>query len=78
MKAEQLIESYVYEVVRKLPQRQRSDVAAELGALLREELAKPGRRPRWRTLRGGCVDAAQWLRSARRRRRRLSADVYHH
>ncbi len=39
MEAEQLIESYVYEVVRQLPQRQRSDVAAELGALLREELA---------------------------------------
>jgi hypothetical protein len=38
MNAEQLIDSYVSEVVAKLPRRQRADVAAELGALLREEL----------------------------------------
>jgi hypothetical protein len=45
MKAEQLIDSYVYDVVRRLPQRQRSDVAAELGALLREELANRAAEP---------------------------------
>jgi hypothetical protein len=39
MTADQLIESYVSDVVRRLPRRQRGDVAAELRALLREELA---------------------------------------
>jgi hypothetical protein len=39
MNAEQLIGSYVSDVVRRLPGPQRRDVAAELGALLREELA---------------------------------------
>lgn len=39
MNAGQLIESYASDVVRRLPGRQRADVAVELRALLREELA---------------------------------------
>jgi len=39
MNAEELIESYVADVARRLPRRQRNDVAFELRALLREELA---------------------------------------
>jgi hypothetical protein len=38
MNADQLIESYVADVVAHLPRRQRTDVAAELRELLREEL----------------------------------------
>lgn len=38
MNADQLIESYVSDVVRRLPRRLRGDVAVELRALLREEL----------------------------------------
>jgi hypothetical protein len=40
MSADQLIESYVSDVVRRLPGRQRADVAIERQALLREELAR--------------------------------------
>src|SRR5690349_7408782 len=38
MNADQLIESYVSDVVRRLPRRQRGDVAVELRALLGEEM----------------------------------------
>ncbi len=39
MNADQLIESYVSDVVRRLPRRLRADVTVELRTLLREELA---------------------------------------
>ena len=39
MNPDQLIESYVSDVIRRLPRGQRTDVAAELRALMREELA---------------------------------------
>jgi hypothetical protein len=42
MHAEQVIESYVADVVRRLPRRQCGDVAVELRELLREELAGGG------------------------------------
>ena len=38
MDADALIDTYVNEVAQQLPRKQRSDVAFELRALLREEL----------------------------------------
>ena len=48
MDPQALIESYVDDVVRRLPRRQRSDVGLELRSLLGEELAAraAGSRPR--------------------------------
>jgi hypothetical protein len=42
MTPDEIIDSYVYDVVRLLPRRQRNDVARELQALLRDELADGG------------------------------------
>ena len=49
MHANEVIESYVLDVARQLPRRQRNDVALELRSLLHEELsalaAKQGQAP---------------------------------